>query len=221
MIDVVFGYDVEDVYNPASDDAVMQIARIHAEEGVPASMFIAAEKARCMRERGRRDALDALAQHEICYHGNYWGDFPEPATRYGVRLPFDEAVEMALHVEARGLHDVAEITGQFPVAWCCHQAQQSLPMQYAMKLAGVRCWGALSRDFVDNAVYADFATGQEAAVQITLVRGAASAVIALPRVLYTASDMGLPGTHDRRIVERVEFTALGSADGVTAPVVLV
>jgi len=85
-------------------------------------------------------------------------------------------------------------------------------------LAGVRCWGALSRDFVDNAVYADFATGQEAAVQITLVRGAASAVIALPRVLYTASDMGLPGTHDRRIVEKVEFTALGSVDGLTGPV---
>ena len=85
-------------------------------------------------------------------------------------------------------------------------------------LAGVRCWGALSRDFVDNAVYADFATGQEAAVQITLARGAASAVIALPRVLYTASDMGLPGTHDRRIIEKVEFTALGSVDGLTPPV---
>ncbi len=150
MIDVVFGYDVEDVYNPASDDALLQICRIHAEEGVPASMFVAAEKARCMRERGRRDVLDALAEHEICYHGNYWGDFPEPATRYGVRLPFDQAVEMALHVEARGLHDVAEIAGQFPVAWCCHQAQQSLPMQYAMKLAGVRCWAGGPRGWVMN-----------------------------------------------------------------------
>jgi len=150
MIDVVFGYDVEDVYNAASDDAVMQIARIHSEEGVPASMFIAAEKARCMRERGRQDALDALAEHEICYHGNYWGDFPEPATRYGARLLFDEAVEMALHVEARGLHDVAEICGQFPVAWCCHQAQQSLPMQYAMKLAGVRCWAGGPRGWIMN-----------------------------------------------------------------------
>ncbi len=87
-------------------------------------------------------------------------------------------------------------------------------------LAGVRCWGAFSRDFVDNAVYGDFATGQEAALSITLTRGAASAVISLPRVLYTASDLGLPGTHDHRIVEKVEFTALGSVDGLTPPVAL-
>jgi hypothetical protein len=150
MVDVVMGYDVEDVYNEASDDALLTLCHIHSEEGVPASMFVAGEKARVMRERGRRDALDALAEHEICYHGNYWGDFPEPATSYGARLDFDEAVEFALHVEARGLHDVAEITGQFPVAWCCHQAQQSLPMQYAMKLAGVRCWAGGPRGWIMN-----------------------------------------------------------------------
>jgi len=150
MIDVVFAYDVEDVYNPASDDALLELCKIYSEEDVPVSMFVAAEKARVMRERGRKDVLDALARHEICYHGNYWGDFPEPATRYGVRLPFDEAVEFALHVESKGLHDVAEITGQFPVAWCCHQAQQSLPMQYAMKLAGVRCWAGGPRGWIMN-----------------------------------------------------------------------
>lgn len=88
-------------------------------------------------------------------------------------------------------------------------------------LAGVRCYGAFSRDFVDSAVYGDFAAGQEAALAITLSRGAASALITLPRVLYTASDMGLPGAHDQRIVERVEFTALGSVDAVTPPVTLV
>lgn len=153
MTDVVFGYDVEDVYSPQSDDALLEICRIHIEEEVPASMFVAAEKARCMRERGRRDVLDALAQRdviEICYHGNYWGDFPEPATKYGAEMPFDAAVEFALHVESKGLHDVAEICGQFPVAWCCHQAQQSLPMQYAMKLAGVRCWAGGPRGWIMN-----------------------------------------------------------------------
>lgn len=153
MIDVVFAYDVEDVYNPTSDDALLEICRIHTEEEVPASMFVAAEKARCIRERGRRDVLDALARRdliEISYHGNYWGDFPEPALKYGAEMPFDEAVEFALHVEAKGLHDVAEITGQFPVAWCCHQAQQSLPQQYAMKLAGVRCWAGGPRGWIMN-----------------------------------------------------------------------
>lgn len=92
--------------------------------------------------------------------------------------------------------------------------------QQMYNLAGVRCWGALSRDFVDNALYADFACGQEAALSITLTRGATSAVLSLPRVLHTASDLGLPGAHDRRIVEEVEFVALGSTDGATAPVTL-
>ncbi|MCD6361606.1 MAG: hypothetical protein J7M38_12185 [Armatimonadetes bacterium] len=92
--------------------------------------------------------------------------------------------------------------------------------QQLYNLAGVRCVGAFSRDFVDNSVYADFACGTEAALVITLARGETTAVISLPRVLYTASDMGLPGAHEQRIVEKVDFVALGSIDGLTAPVVL-
>lgn len=98
-------------------------------------------------------------------------------------------------------------------------AESGEPLQLH-NLAGVRCTGVLSRDFVDSALYADFAAGQEAALLIALERGAAAATVALPRVLYTGSDAGLPGTHSRRIVEQVEFTALASADGLTPPVVL-
>ncbi len=87
-------------------------------------------------------------------------------------------------------------------------------------LAGVRCWGAFSRDFVDNAVYGDFASGTEAALTITLQRGAATAVLTLPRILYTANDLGLPGSNRQRIVEKVDFLALGSLDGETAPITL-
>jgi len=150
VTDVVFAFDVEDVYNPASDDALLELCTIFSEEDVPVSLFVAGEKARTMRQRGRMDVIRAMQPHEICYHGNYWGDFPEPAVRYGARLPFDEAVSFALSVESKGLHDVAEITGQFPVSWCCHQAQQSLPMQYALKLAGVRCWAGGPRGWFMN-----------------------------------------------------------------------
>ena len=87
-------------------------------------------------------------------------------------------------------------------------------------LAGLRAGGSFSRDFVDSAVYADFVLGTEAALAVTLQRGAAVAEIALPRILHTADGLGLPGSHERRIVEEVEFLALGSADGTTAPVVL-
>ncbi len=87
-------------------------------------------------------------------------------------------------------------------------------------LAGLRCWGAFSRDFVDNEVYADFAAGTEAALTITLERGAATAEIALPRILYTGDDLGLPGSNRQRIVEKVDFLALGSVDGETPPLTL-
>lgn len=88
-------------------------------------------------------------------------------------------------------------------------------------LSGLRCRGYLSRDFVDSALYSDFAAGQEAALTIELVRGANTASISLPRVLYTESELGLPGSHEQRIVETVHFVALGSVDGLTPPVVLV
>lgn len=150
MIDVVFAFDVEDVVNPASDDAVKRLAEIFTEEDVPVSMFIAGEKARVLRQRGRHDVMAALRPQEICYHGNYWADFPIPALVYGQQMSWDEAVKYALSVELPGLHDVAEITGQFPVAWCCHQAQQSPPLQYALKLAGVRCWAGGPRGWIMN-----------------------------------------------------------------------
>jgi len=136
------------------------------------------------------------ASVQIAHNG---GALAEDINCERIQIVIDNAVE-----------EMAEGMRLAPGAW---------PRQM-YNLGGVRCWGALSRDFVDSAVYADFANGQEAALAITLTRGAASAAITLPRVLYTGSDMGLPGSHDQRIVERVEFTALGSVDGVTAPVAL-
>ena len=148
MTDVVFVFDVEDVVHPESDDAALQLCRIFTEEEVPVSLFIAGEKARALRRRGRFDVIEAMRPHEICFHGNYWGDFPEPALHYGTDLSWDDAVSYALSVELPGLHDVADITGQFPVAWCCHQEQQCPPLYYAYKLAGVRCWGDGMRGWI-------------------------------------------------------------------------
>lgn len=92
--------------------------------------------------------------------------------------------------------------------------------QQLYNLGGLRCRGMISRDFVDSGLYGDFAAGQEAALSIELARGANVASIALPRVLYTESDLGLPGSHEQRIVETVQFVGLGSVDGLTPPVVL-
>ena len=150
MTDVIFAFDVEDPVNENADDALLDLCRIFTEEEVPCSLFVAGEKARVMRQRGRQDVLEAMRPHEICYHGNYWAEFPRPALEYGQEMSWDEAVAFALSVELPGLHDIAEITGQFPVAWCCHQAQQCPPLSYALKLAGVRCWAGGPRGWIMN-----------------------------------------------------------------------
>jgi hypothetical protein len=88
-------------------------------------------------------------------------------------------------------------------------------------LAGVRAGGSFSRDLVDNAVYTDFLAGTEAALTVTVQRGEIVAELQLPRLLHTADALGLPGSHERRIVEEVQFLALGSVDGTTPPVTLI
>ena len=133
-------FDTEDPIHPEADDALLRLAKTFGRAGLPACFFMVGEKARMLRERGRKDALDALREHEIDYHGNYWFEYPEPALVYGNEDPWDSAVQKALAYETPGLQDVAEITGQFPVSTCQHQHNHSPATNYALAQAGVRIW---------------------------------------------------------------------------------
>ncbi len=133
-------FDTEDPINPEADDALLQLARTYHRANLPACFFMVGEKARVLRERGRKDVLDALQGHEIEYHGNYGFEYPEPALVYGNRDPWDEAVQKGFTFEAPGIRDVAEITGQFPVATCQHQNNHSPATSLAMNQVGVRVW---------------------------------------------------------------------------------
>ena len=92
--------------------------------------------------------------------------------------------------------------------------------QHLYNLAGVRARGRVVRDFVDSVLHADFMGGQEAALRLALTRGASICSLCLPRLLYVAEDLGLPAAGARRIMQTIDFVALGSLDGLTAPVVL-
>jgi hypothetical protein len=133
-------FDTEDPINPEADDVLLRLAQTYDRAGVPACFFMVGEKARVLRARGRKDVLDALRKHEIDYHGNHWFEFPEPALVYGNRDPWDDAVRKGLEYEAPGIQDVAEITGQFPVATCQHQNNHSPATTHAMRLSGVQVW---------------------------------------------------------------------------------
>ena len=133
-------FDTEDPVNPEADDALLRLARIYHSAGIPASFFMVGEKARVLRERERKDVVDALRGHEIAYHGNYGFEFPEPALVYGNRDDWDTAVKKAFTYEIPGLQDVAEITGQFPVATCQHDNNHSPATTHALCQAGVKVW---------------------------------------------------------------------------------
>jgi hypothetical protein len=163
---------------------------------------------------------------EVCGLKLEGGTHPSPTIPVAAPYIFREAkVELAVGGEAM-VEDVncesirieVDTVLEDPAAGL--RLQESAAPAQLYNLAGVRCTGSFERDFADSSVYADFAAGQEAALQITLERDATSATISLPRVLYTGSDLGLPGTHAQRIVETVDFVALGSVDGATPPVVL-
>lgn len=140
MIDVFLSFDTEDPIHPEADGALLRICRTLADAGVPGNFFMVGEKARLLRERGRRDVLEALAVHELEYHGNWWFEFPECALQYGEQRPWDEAVAYGCEIELPGLHDVAEICGQWPVAWCQHQNNCCAPMPHIMRRLGVQLW---------------------------------------------------------------------------------
>jgi peptidoglycan/xylan/chitin deacetylase (PgdA/CDA1 family) len=137
---VFFCFDTEDPANPEADAPIRRLCEIFDRAGAQANFFIVAEKARLLRQRNRRDVLDALRSHEVDYHGNYWFEFPEQALVYGERDPYDTALAKALAYEVRGLNDLAEITGQFPVAFCQHQNNYSVATTDALRRAGVRVW---------------------------------------------------------------------------------
>jgi hypothetical protein len=133
-------FDTEDPINPESDDALLQLARLYEDAGLQACFFLVAEKARILRERGRKDVVDALQNHEIDYHGNYWFEYPELALVYGNEDRWSDAVGKARTYETPGLCEIAEITGRFPVATVQHQNNHSPATTHALQQAGVRVW---------------------------------------------------------------------------------
>jgi len=137
---VFFAYDNEDWVTPLSDDIVKRLAELHEKNGVVASFYTVAERARALRRRGRKDVIDALARHEISYHNDTHGHFPRPQAVCCEEMGWEAGLAELLRIEARGVQDVAEIFDQFPVTWCqgeCNWAPQAV---YGLRRLGIESW---------------------------------------------------------------------------------
>lgn len=68
MTKIVFSFDVEDYINPAGADSVLRYAQILREEHVRGCFNVVGKFAQKLKEWGREDVIEALADHEIEIH---------------------------------------------------------------------------------------------------------------------------------------------------------
>jgi hypothetical protein len=136
---VVLWFDTEDYILPQSDDAAKRVAEILSHQGVRATFKVVGEKGRTLERRGRRDVIEALAQHEIGYHSNLHSQHPTVA-EYESKLDWEEGSEEFTRRERPGFEDLRRIFGKAPtcygqpgVSW----APQAFP---ALKTWGVRVY---------------------------------------------------------------------------------
>lgn len=101
-------FDTEDYVLPASDDMALELARICTAAGVVATFKVVGEKARMLERRGRKDVIDALAQHEIGYHTDLHSRPPSPAI-YLQHAGWRDGVAEFIRRERAGLEDVRRI----------------------------------------------------------------------------------------------------------------
>jgi GWxTD domain-containing protein len=113
---VVLWFDTEDYVLPQSDDAAKRVAELLSREGLRATFKVVGEKARTLERRGRRDVIEALAQHEIGYHSNTHSQHPTVA-EYESKLDWEEGAEEFTRRERRGFEDVRRIFGKAPTCY--------------------------------------------------------------------------------------------------------
>ena len=133
---LIFSFDTEEYETPGVDDAVKVWADMLAGHGFRGAFCVVGEKARVLRERGRKDVIDALANHAIDYHSNRHSEHPVHA-EYLDEMGWDDGVARVLREESPGIRDVEEILGQRPTAYCKPGGSWGPQVAYGMALMGL------------------------------------------------------------------------------------
>ena len=110
---VILWFDTEDYILPASDDAALKLADFLKSEGIRGVFKIVGEKAQVLKDRGRKDVIEALKAHDIGYHSTNHSIPPSPAM-YLNGLGFEEGVREFRRREGKGRQTVHEVFGVWP-----------------------------------------------------------------------------------------------------------
>ena len=110
---VMIRLDTEDFLQPASDDAVLQLARIMGSLAVKGIFNITGKKTETLLARGRSDIMRAVSSHDICYH-TYSHSIPPSVRDYLKNMEWDEGVNEFIRREARGIEILKRAFGRTP-----------------------------------------------------------------------------------------------------------
>jgi len=114
MMRVSIVFDEEDYITPSQeglDDLLKMLAEVMTQERISGTFFIIGERFRCLRDRGRKDVLAAVARHDVGGHINLGSIHPTVTERMEQAGWADGCARMAAE-ELAGLEEMDAILGK-------------------------------------------------------------------------------------------------------------
>ncbi|OGV52321.1 MAG: hypothetical protein A2017_13485 [Lentisphaerae bacterium GWF2_44_16] len=138
-MEIIISFATEDFITPEHDEVLLWLAEMLSKRGIKGCFHLTGDLARELRDRRRKDIIRALQKHEIGYHCNTHGAYP---FIFSVceNMDWDSAVSRLMETEAKGIHDISEITGTFPKYFVIEFARAP-QLIYAMRMLGISTLG--------------------------------------------------------------------------------
>lgn len=113
---IVAYMDVEDPYNPASDDAILDFTQLFSDLGVRATFPISGAKCRRLKRLGREDVFEAMSHHAVGLHTNTHSEHPTTMELLEDKGWMD-GIQAAYEAQAPGLESFKAVFHRDPVCY--------------------------------------------------------------------------------------------------------
>jgi hypothetical protein len=141
---LIFAFDTEDYVTPEAWDAQRWWPEQLSERGARGAFHCVGELVRRLRSHGRQDVLEALARHEIGYHGNLHSVPPIHCVAVD-GLGLADGIAWILRREAAGYASVVEAFGRVPVSFAMNGDSWTPAGFLAMASMGVHVFAGAAR----------------------------------------------------------------------------
>jgi peptidoglycan/xylan/chitin deacetylase (PgdA/CDA1 family) len=135
MLKIIISFATEFCELPEMDDVLLRIINSLDKRGLIGNFHLTGERARILRQRNRKDVINALKNHEIGYHTNTHGAYPFLG-QVCENQSWDEAVSDIMYTEARGIMDIRDIFDTEP-KYFVTEFTKAPQVFYAMRALGI------------------------------------------------------------------------------------